>query len=94
MQFMAMFTFHPGKAETPAPADLREAEMVRGFYMDGLVRQIWLRGDGQGACMIVEGPSPDEVAAKLNALPEVGAGFLQPPTIVPLEPYWGFAPRS
>jgi hypothetical protein len=26
MQFMAMFTFHPGKAETPAPADLREAE--------------------------------------------------------------------
>ena len=42
MQFMAMFTFHPGKAETPAPEDLREAEfeMVRGLYMDGLVQQI------------------------------------------------------
>jgi hypothetical protein len=96
MQFMAMFTFHPGKAETPAPADLREAEfeMVHGLYMDGLVQQIWLRGDGAGACMIVEAPSTDEVASKLNALPEVGAGFLRPPVIVPLMPYWGFAPRS
>ena len=66
--------------------------MVRGFYMDGSVQQIWLRGDGNGACMIVEAPSADEVAAKLNELPEVGAGILQPPMIVPLTPYWGFPP--
>jgi hypothetical protein len=44
--------------------------------------------------MIVEATSTDEVAAKLNALPEVRAGFLQPPMIVPLKPYSGFAPRS
>ena len=39
MQFMALFTRHPDKADTPAPADLREAEFetVRGFYVDGLV---------------------------------------------------------
>jgi hypothetical protein len=59
-----------------------------------LVRQIWLRGDGAGACMIAEAPSTDELAAKLNALPEVRAGLLQPPEIVTLKPYWGFAPRS
>jgi hypothetical protein len=47
MQFMILFTRHPDKAETPAPADLREAEFekVRGLYTDGLVQQIWLRGD-------------------------------------------------
>jgi hypothetical protein len=44
--------------------------------------------------MIVEATSADEVAAKLNALPLVRAGFLQPPMIVPLKPYSGFAPRS
>jgi muconolactone delta-isomerase len=93
---MVLFTRHPDKAETPAPADLREAEFekVRNFYMDGLVLQIWVRGDAGGACMIVEATSTDEVAAKLNALPLVRTGFLQPPMIVPLKPYSGFAPRS
>jgi hypothetical protein len=96
MQFMILFTRHPNKAKAPVPAELREAEFetVRGFYTDGLVQQIWLRGDGGGACMIVEATSTDEVAAKLDALPEVRAGFLQPPMIVPLKPYSGFAPRS
>jgi muconolactone delta-isomerase len=95
MQFMILFTRHPDKDETPAPAGLREAEFekVRGLYTDGLVQQIWLRGDAGGACMIVEAPSPEEVAAQLNALPLVRAGFLQPPMIVPLKPYSGFAPR-
>src|ERR1700730_5050452 len=92
----SLFTRHPDKAETPAPADLREAEFekIRGLYADGLVQQIWLRGDAGGACMIVEAASTDEVAEKLNALPLVRAGYLQPPMIVPLKPYSGFAFRS
>ena len=96
MQFMILITPHTDKAETPAPADLREAEFekVRGFYTGGLVQQVWLRGDAGGACLIVEAASTDEVAAKLNALPLFRAGFLQPPMIVPLKPYSGFAPRS
>src|SRR6202045_3303021 len=73
MQFMILVTRHPDKAETPAPADLREAEVekIRGLYADGLVQQIWLRGDAGGACAIVEAASTDEVAEKLNALPLV-----------------------
>jgi hypothetical protein len=45
MQFTILFTLHPDKAETPAPADLKEEEFenVRGLYKDGLVRQICLR---------------------------------------------------
>jgi muconolactone delta-isomerase len=96
MQFMTLFSWHPDKAETPAPADLRKAEfeMIRGLYAAGLVRQIWHRGNAGGACAIVEAASTDEVAEKFNALPLVREGYLQPPMIVPLKPYSGFAPAS
>src|ERR1700720_3413373 len=96
MQFMTLFSWHPDKAETPAPADLREAEfeMIRGLYAAGLVRRVWLRGDAGGACAIVEAASTDQVAEKFKALPLIREGYLQPPMIVPLKPYSGFAPRN
>jgi hypothetical protein len=45
MHLMILFTIHPDKAETPAPADLIEEEFenARGLYKDGVVPQIWLR---------------------------------------------------
>ena len=43
---------------------------------------------------IVEAGSDLEAATRVNALPLVRAGVLQPPVIVPLKPYAGFAPRS
>ena len=68
MQFMTLFSWHPDKGETPAPANLREAEfeMIRGLYAAGLVQQIWLRGDAGGACAIAEAASADEVAEKVQ----------------------------
>ena len=66
---------------------------MRGFYAGGFVQPVWLRGDAAGACMMAEAISADEVVEKLKALPLVQAGFLQPPMIVPLKPYLGFAPR-
>src|SRR3981189_649823 len=80
MQFMTLFSWHPDKGETPAPADLREGEfeMIRGLYAAGLVQQIWLRGDAGGACAIVEAASTNEVAEKFNALPLIREGYLQP----------------
>ncbi len=95
MQFMILFSRNPEKAATPTPADLREMEFqkVRGFYLEGFVQQVWLRDDTPGACMIVETGSVRDVTEKLNTLPLVQAGFLQPPVVVPLKPYSGFAPR-
>jgi uncharacterized protein YciI len=96
MQFAVLFNLNPAKAQTPPPAELREAEFetVRGFYMEGLMRQIWLKSDGSGAVAIVEADSADAAAQKLGELPMVRAGVLQTPVVVPLSPYWGFAPRS
>jgi uncharacterized protein YciI len=95
MQFLILFA-RRAEAQTPTPADLREAEFeaIRGLYVEGSIRQIWLRGDLAGACAIVEASSDAEAAGRVNALPLVRAGVLQPPTIVPLKPYGGFAPRS
>jgi uncharacterized protein YciI len=96
MQFMILFSRAPERAQTPIPAELRQAEFeaVRGLYADGAIRQIWLRGDVGGACAIVEANSDAEVAKTVNALPLVRAGVLQAPMIVPLRPYSGFAPRA
>jgi hypothetical protein len=48
MQFMILFTRHPDKAETPAPADLREAEFekIRGLY-----RTVWFNRSGFAATL-------------------------------------------
>ncbi len=96
MQFMAIANVNPDRAATPPDAELGETEsqVVRGLYMDGLIRQIWVRGDHLGAYMIVEAASADEAGDKLSALPMVRDGFMLPPVIVPLEPYWGFGPRA
>ena len=96
MQFMILISRRPDRAQTPAPVDLVESEFqtVRDLYRGGLIQQVWLRGDAGGACMLAEGASTDAVAAKLNALPLVREGYMQPPTIVPLKPYSGFARRS
>ncbi|MBV9532570.1 MAG: hypothetical protein JO283_16285 [Bradyrhizobium sp.] len=93
MQYMVLFTRNPDKA-IPPDLGAAEFEAVRDLYADGLIRQIWLRGDVGGACAIVEGSSDVEVSRRVNALPLVHAGILQPPMIVALKPYAGFGPRS
>lgn len=96
MQFVVLFRLNSEKAQTPTAGDLREAEfeVVRGFYTEGLMRQVWLRNDGSGAIAFVEATSAEVVAEKLAGLPMVRAGVLQAPEIVPVSPYPGFAPRS
>jgi uncharacterized protein YciI len=96
MQFLIIFTRDPLKAGERTPAALREAEFeaVRGLYSESFVRRIWLRGDGAGACAIVEATSAADAEERASALPLVRAGLLQAPVIVPLKPYAGFAPRS
>jgi hypothetical protein len=95
MQFAVLFSLNPEKAQTPPPPELHQAEFeaVRGFYMDGLMRQIWLKSDGSGAVAIVEADSEGAAAEKLSELPMVRQGVLQTPVVVPLSPYPGFAPR-
>jgi hypothetical protein len=96
MQFMVSVVLNPEKAKAPPPKELAEAEFeaIRGHYMDGLLRQIWLRADGSGGIILAEAESAETIAETFATLPMVRAGILQTPEVVALAPYWGFAPRG
>jgi hypothetical protein len=96
MQFMVSVVLNPAKASAPPATELVEAEFeaVRTHYMNGLLRQIWLRADGSGGILLAEAESSEAVAEAFGALPMVRAGVLNAPEVVPLAPYWGFAPRG
>jgi hypothetical protein len=68
-----------------------ETDRVRTLYIDGVVRQIWLRGDLPGACFTVEAPDLDTAHATIETLPMAVSG-LSEFTIIPLNPYRGFGP--
>jgi hypothetical protein len=96
MQFMVTVVLNPEKANAAPPKELVEAEFeaVRGHYMDGFIRQIWLRADHSGGVILAEAESAEIVARTFGSLPMVRAGVLQKPEVVALAPYWGFAPRG
>jgi hypothetical protein len=95
MQFLVPISrVEPAPAQPPSAEDReRQSEIVRALYSVGVVRQIWLRGDG-GACMIAESDRPERLAAKLTDLPLIKLGFVQMPRIIALKPYPGFGPRA
>jgi hypothetical protein len=96
MQFLVTVVLNADKADGPPPQDLVNAEFeaVRGYYMDGVLRQVWLRADGSGGIMLVEAESAEIAAKTFSTLPMVVAGVLGAPEVVQLAPYWGFAPRG
>lgn len=69
-----------------------ESERVRELYAAGTVRQVWLRGDLAGACLLVEGEDQASVEAMVATLPMAASG-LSEFTVIPLGPYRGFGPR-
>jgi len=69
-----------------------ETERVRQLYADGVVRQIRLRDDVPGACLLVEAPDLAAAQATVDALPMASSG-LPESTVLPLEPDRGFGPR-
>jgi muconolactone delta-isomerase len=68
-----------------------ETDAVRRLYAQGVVRQIWHRGDTGGACLLLEADSEAEARAALDGLPLFAAGMQEAVFLVPLKPYRGFA---
>ena len=71
-----------------------EAEQARILYAEGVIRQIWSRGDAAGACLLIEAPDEAALRASLDRLPLFAAGMLEVTALVPLKPYRGFGPRG
>jgi muconolactone delta-isomerase len=92
MQFLTISRRRTEKFTDAEFAALREQEFAqaRALYGEGFLRQIWMRGDTPGACLLIEAASEEEVREKLHTLPLYRAGMVEF-SIVPLKPYAGFA---
>ncbi|MDE2030553.1 MAG: hypothetical protein KGI97_08345 [Alphaproteobacteria bacterium] len=77
-----------------APLLDAEAQRVRELYAEGVIRQIWARGDTAGACHLLEARDENEAREKLHTLPLHDAGMLELVALVPLKPYRAFCPRA
>ena len=67
-----------------------EAMRAWELYQDGLIREIYFRGDQSTAVLVLECEDSAEAEAALASLPLVKAGLIAF-DIMPLVPYPGFA---
>jgi muconolactone delta-isomerase len=70
----------------------RETARIKELYAQGILRQIWKRGDIPGASILWEAASEADVRTAIGSLPIFQAGLLEIVALVPLEPYPGFGP--
>jgi muconolactone delta-isomerase len=69
-----------------------EGARIRELYAEGLLRQVWRRGDMPGACIVWEAETENDVRSRLQSLPIFKRGMLEIVSIIPLAPYPGFGP--
>ena len=95
MQFLSISRRRTEQFTDAQFAALAEAESqrVRTLYSEGLIRQIWRRGDQPGACIVFEADSEATVRELLASFPLGAAGMLEIIAVIPLNPYPGFFPR-
>ena len=96
MQFLAL-TRRKTDAFTDAqfaPLLDAEAERVRELYAEGTVRQIWMRGDTPGACLMIEADDENDAREALHSLPLHHAGMLELVALTALKPYRAFCPKK
>jgi muconolactone delta-isomerase len=94
MQFLSLSRrltdLFPPEAFTPELLR-RETARARELYAEGILRQIWKRGDIPGASILWEAASETEVREAIASLPIFQAGLMEV-SVVPLQPYPGFGP--
>lgn len=94
MQFLSLsrrrIDAFPPEAFTQLTA--RETQRVKELYAEGILRQVWRRGDIPGAAILWEAASEAEVRTALDSLPIAQAGMWEIIALVLLAPYPGFGP--
>jgi len=96
MQFFALLRRNTEKFTDAdfTPLLPSEAEQRRALYAQGVVRQIWNRGDMPGSGLMFEAESETAIRQHLATLPLVKADMMDVVAVVPLSPYPGFGPRA
>jgi uncharacterized protein YciI len=73
-----------------APLIPGETARIKQLYADGVIRAIWHRGDGLGACFVLEAADLAAARAVVDDLPIARAGLAEF-TVLALQPYRGFS---
>jgi uncharacterized protein YciI len=73
-----------------APLIPAETARIKQLYAEGVVRHIWHRDDGLGACFVMEAPDLAAARAVVEDLPISRAGLAEF-TVLALRPYRGFS---
>ncbi len=91
MQILALEKENPDvKSEDFAPYLKEEALHVHRLQQEGVLRQIWFRGDLKTAVLLLECESIEKAKDILSALPLVKNQIINF-ELIPLVPYTGFA---
>ena len=72
-----------------APLIPAETKRIKELYAEGIVRHIWHRDDGLGACFIMEAADLATARTTIESLPIAAAGLAEF-VVLPLRPYRGF----
>ncbi|MDX9856452.1 MAG: superoxide dismutase [candidate division Zixibacteria bacterium] len=91
MKFLALEIELPGIDENAYEPHLKdEARRVHQLYLDGILREIYFRGDKPLAVIVLECDSLDLARRAIDSLPLVQKGLIQF-EVAPLQPYpgWG-----
>ena len=76
-----------------APMLEPEAQAVRTFYTQGIVRAAWSRDDALGGVLLLEAESLDRAREIIATLPLVESGMAEVQMLIPMKGYRGFGPR-
>ena len=91
MQFLALEQDIPGiQADDFQPVLKAEARRVWQLQQDGVLREMYFRGDTKNAVLMLECSDVDEAKAALSTLPLVEQGLIRF-EVIPLIPYSGLA---
>lgn len=91
MKVLAIEKDVPGISDEQCEPHLRdEAVRVWELLQEGVIREIYFRGDRDQAVLILECDSESSAAKSLGSLPLVKRGFIDF-DIIPLKAYPGFA---
>ena len=72
-----------------APLIPAETKRIKELYAEGIVRHIWHRDDGLGACFLMEAADLTTARTTIESLPIAAAGLAEF-VVLPLRPYRGF----
>ena len=96
MQVICVVTRTTSKKDSDISPKMLDDEVnyVRRQYGENILRQIWNRGDANGAVLLLEVKDVEQAKSVIANLPLAKLGFLELSSAMPALPYRGLSPAA